>query len=408
MQKMVNDWNQKIFECDKNCLSDKRGGNIGNIDSEILFIAQTPGQQKPETPNEDIVPFGFYKKKEDKVKSEVVFHWMIELLGLTEKDFYLTNVVKCATNEVPNLKVTEICVNKFLLNEIKRMRNLKYIICMGEQAKAFVAYFKDQFDANDKYKYFFIWHPSFLSRNGFVDDINRKYGNETIFNNYRNKIISIKEVFDMSEEKGVVGKDVELGKVYKTVGRGTVVKITKIEKKGDKLEIFGITHPKFSLVTVPLDMRLIEAENQKEYDFSGAESVADKVKEEKKEEKKAEAKEEKEEKKEPKEEKKDKEEKKEEKKEKAEGKGTRKGKIDRKETEALYKAVKAHLEKVGGTKVNKNYVVFKIDDIKCRLYAYDCMVLADKKIKDIEPMKKFDDYVKYPVQDLFKVIGYKG
>jgi hypothetical protein len=35
------------------------------------------------------------------------------------------------------------------------------------------------------------------------------------------------------------------------------------------------------------------------------------------------------------------------------------------------------------------------------------MVIADKKIKDVEPLKKFEDYVKYPVQSLFKVIGYK-
>ena len=237
----------------------------------------------------------------------------------------------------------------------------------------------------------------------------------------------------MSDKSNVVlGKDVKIGKIYKTVARGTVVKVVKIEKKEDKNDVYAIVYPKFNPVLVLPDMRLELVEDEKKYDFSAAAEVVVEAKEEKSEKKEIEEKKvekvEKKEVEEKKVEKKEVEEKKEikeekveepkaEKKEKKEKKDKepkdkelkeRKSKIDHKEIAALYDGVKSHLEKTDGTKINKNYIVFKIDDVKCRLFKYDCMVIAEKKVKDVEPFKKFEDYVKYKISDLFKAIGYKG
>jgi DNA polymerase III gamma/tau subunit len=287
---------------------------------------------------------------------------------------------------------------------------LKYIICLGEHAKSTIAYFQYLVDEIGKFRYFFIWHPSYISRNNW---------SQPILDKYKTKLLIIKEVLKMSKQ--IKGVDAVAGKIYASP-KGTVVKITKREEKGGKTEVYGLTHPSGALITVPHEMQLTEVEDSKKYTFGDVkvekeekkEAKVEKEENEEKKEAKVE-KEEKEEKKEAKVEKEEKEEKEEkpkkEKKEKKEGDEDkkRKSKIDPKEMTALYDGIKAHLGKGSiPFKENKNYIVFKIDDIKCRLYKYDCMVLAEKKVKDVEPMKKFEDYVKYPVQDLFKVIGYKG
>jgi uracil-DNA glycosylase family 4 len=164
-------WRQKIFDCDICGIKQKKADDIGNIDSKVLIVAQNPAPVLDNVENKDIVPFNFYAKKEEKKRGEIILNNMVEELGLTINDFYLANVVKCCVAKVER-KYIENCTKQFLIDEIKAMKNLKVIFCLGNISKEAILEVIEELKI--KPKLCFLRHPGFIVRNGY----NQKMLNE--------------------------------------------------------------------------------------------------------------------------------------------------------------------------------------------------------------------------------------
>jgi uracil-DNA glycosylase family 4 len=163
-------WREEIFECDICDINEKKADDIGNINAKILIVAQSPAPVDSTIKNEDIVPFNFFAKKEDKKRGEVILDNMVNLLGLTINDFYLINVIKCCVKNV-NKKYIENCKNKFLIREIQNMKNLEAIICLGSIAKNAILDIMQNNYIDKKVKFCFLYHPGYIVRNGYRKDL---------------------------------------------------------------------------------------------------------------------------------------------------------------------------------------------------------------------------------------------
>lgn len=94
----------------------------GNLSSKILFIAEAPGVNE----DRDGIPFTG--------PSGRVFDELLEGIGLTRKDIYLTNVVKCHPrgNRDPRPEEQEACID-YLKYETFLIRP-KILVCLGRIA----------------------------------------------------------------------------------------------------------------------------------------------------------------------------------------------------------------------------------------------------------------------------------
>jgi DNA polymerase len=155
------DLNSEIVKCNKCNISPNRGFGFGNINSKIMFIAQSPGWQ-PQNKTEDIIPFGLEGSYGNSGK------YFIKLLNdfkINKKNIYVTNVVKCPTpNNRPPLEQEENNCIQMMIKEFS-IQKPKIIILLGGTAKKYF------FNNNDKFiKYindsciFDIWHPAFILR----------------------------------------------------------------------------------------------------------------------------------------------------------------------------------------------------------------------------------------------------
>jgi len=134
---MVNDnyTNDKVFirgflmDC-KKCKLHKTRTNIvkgyGNEDSDIMLIGEAPGR------NEDINGKPFVGR------AGIILDNMLELIGLTREDVYITNIVKCRppNNRNPTGKEIESC-SIYLDMELDRV-NPSIIIPMGKFASRYI------------------------------------------------------------------------------------------------------------------------------------------------------------------------------------------------------------------------------------------------------------------------------
>ena len=95
----------------------------GSCNPKVFFIGEAPGKSE----NETGIPFyGRAGKKLDK---------MIEYMGLSEKDWMVTNTVKCHPPENRKPKINEIeCCKPFLIAQITLL-DPKIIILLGNTAE---------------------------------------------------------------------------------------------------------------------------------------------------------------------------------------------------------------------------------------------------------------------------------
>ena len=95
----------------------------GSCNPKVFFIGEAPGKNE----NETGIPFyGRAGKKLDK---------MIEYMGLSEKDWMVTNTVKCHPPENRRPRINEIeCCKPFLLSQIILL-DPKIIILLGNTAE---------------------------------------------------------------------------------------------------------------------------------------------------------------------------------------------------------------------------------------------------------------------------------
>ena len=165
--------NNQIIECEK-CVLYKTRTNVvpgeGSASAEIMFIGEGPGKNEDEQGR----PFvGAAGKLLDK---------LIESIGLTRKDIYIANVVKCRPpqNRDPLPEEVEAC-RPWLDQQIEIIKP-KLIVLLGRHSM-------DRFLPNQKISldhgkpkrrngqvYFPIYHPAAaLYRNGLLKDLENDF-----------------------------------------------------------------------------------------------------------------------------------------------------------------------------------------------------------------------------------------
>lgn len=194
--------NNQILKCEKCALSKTRINVVpgeGSDSAEIMFIGEGPGKNEDEQGR----PFiGAAGKLLDK---------LIESIGLTRKDIYIANVVKCRPpgNRDPLPEEVEAC-RPWLDKQVKIIKP-KMIVLLGRHSM-------DRFLPNQKISidhgkpkryngqvYFPIYHPAAaLYRNGLLKDLQKDF----------NKIPKVLEI--MKKDKTVSSKEkkveqIELG-----------------------------------------------------------------------------------------------------------------------------------------------------------------------------------------------------
>ena len=164
--------NENLSSC-KICKNfGERGGNFlsnNTYNIDVIFVAQNPGagnfgsNAKPE----DIVPFGLHNGFSG---YNQFFKFFIESYKKNfnkEPIFYITNVVKCVTenNTIDDINMIDSCVNKFLILELtflkKRNSNVK-IVTLGKIARETFERKSDLL----KYNPIYMHHPGYLNRKG--------------------------------------------------------------------------------------------------------------------------------------------------------------------------------------------------------------------------------------------------
>ena len=193
--------NNQILRCEKCALYKTRTNVVpgeGSPKAEIMFIGEGPGKNEDEQGR----PFiGAAGKLLDK---------LIELIGLTRKDIYIANVVKCRPpgNRDPLPKEVDAC-RPWLDQQIEIIKP-KLIVLLGRHSM-------DRFLPNQKISidhgkpkrhngqvYFPIYHPAAaLYRNSLLEDLEKDF----------KKIPKVLEIIENSkiENKEKKIKQVELG-----------------------------------------------------------------------------------------------------------------------------------------------------------------------------------------------------
>lgn len=191
--------NNQILKCEKCALSKTRINVVpgeGSDSAEIMFIGEGPGKNEDEQGR----PFiGAAGKLLDK---------LIESIGLTRKDIYIANVVKCRPpgNRDPLPEEVEAC-RPWLDKQIKIIKP-RMIVLLGRHSM-------DRFLPNQKISidhgkpkryngqvYFPIYHPAAaLYRNGLLEDLQKDF----------NKIPKVLEI--IKKDKTVSNKEKKVEQV---------------------------------------------------------------------------------------------------------------------------------------------------------------------------------------------------
>lgn len=166
----------KIDNCNLCCNGYKKAQLYGNIDSKILFIAQNAGRYKVNI-NPDMIPFNLHDWT-DKAKGNDtgdILKNMLFKIELFVDDFSITNLVKCF------IDMNESHINncRYWLNqEIRLMKNLSLIICLGKYSGNFFG-LEEYGKVKELFlglKFIMIWHPGYLLRNNnLISDYEKQF-----------------------------------------------------------------------------------------------------------------------------------------------------------------------------------------------------------------------------------------
>ncbi|MFC1841905.1 uracil-DNA glycosylase [Candidatus Dependentiae bacterium] len=175
-QELLND----LYEPYKNCTMCPLGilgrQNVvfgeGNPDATLMFVGEGPGQKEDQLCRPFVGRSGQLLTK------------VLEAVGLSREDVFITNVVKCRppNNRKPLPNESEICTNLLLFKQIKIIR--PKVICTLGSAATQVFLGKDikitkmrgkMFDKNG-FLMIPTYHPAYILRNNrelenFADDI---------------------------------------------------------------------------------------------------------------------------------------------------------------------------------------------------------------------------------------------
>lgn len=120
---------QKLYNRFANCnacpLGEGRKNIVfgrGNINSKLMFVGEGPGEVEDNKGQPFVGPAG------------QLLSCLFDALGLTEDDYYITNVVKCRPpkNRNPLKEESNVCVS--ILREQFKIMRPKIIVCLGSVA----------------------------------------------------------------------------------------------------------------------------------------------------------------------------------------------------------------------------------------------------------------------------------
>lgn len=154
----------KIRSCNKCKIAEQTDNKTvgrGSMHPRILFIGANPGREENKTGSPFVGPSG-----------KLLDKW-IEFLGLSKKDYAITNIVKCYTNNVSELNGEEVenCL-PFLRAQVGLLKP-EYIIPLGALPTQTLLGCKESisslvgriFEKND-IRYIPLFHPSYWLRRG--------------------------------------------------------------------------------------------------------------------------------------------------------------------------------------------------------------------------------------------------
>ena len=157
----MNSFKEKIASCKKCSLSANKKPLAGwGRGSEIFILGLAPSDFRS----------GDYEGAMKPISESDTANTLMNCLKdcrLHEKDFYITNLVKCSFPENKlDRSIFDICYNEWLMKEIISVTPKK-IICLGKEVYDFLSekeYLEDLFDIKE------VWHHSYIARN------RQKYG----------------------------------------------------------------------------------------------------------------------------------------------------------------------------------------------------------------------------------------
>lgn len=201
---MTKQLQEQIMDCDKCSLSKSRTNVVpgeGNLNAEIMFIGEAPGQKEDELGR----PFvGAAGKLLDK---------LIESIGLKREKVFIANVIKCRPpqNRDPLPEEIEAC-RPWLDEQVERI-NPKLLVLLGRHSMGrFLPNLKISKDHGKPKRlkgrvYFPVYHPAAaLYRRELLDDLEKDFRKIP-------KILKIIKEETNASKKGVrpSGKQRELG-----------------------------------------------------------------------------------------------------------------------------------------------------------------------------------------------------
>ena len=136
----------------------------GNPHSKVVFVGEAPGEEEDKQGKPFVGRAGQYLNR------------VLEKIGWSRSDIYITNVCKCRPpgNRKPLPKEMQTCLNVFLKNEIKIIQP-KVICCLGATAaEAFlgktvrITRMRGKFYPNPLFpntKLFLTYLPAYILRN---------------------------------------------------------------------------------------------------------------------------------------------------------------------------------------------------------------------------------------------------
>ncbi len=157
-KQLLEEINYKIKNCNKCPLAKYNRTHVvgrGNIESDILFIGEAPGAE------EDRLGIPFVGR------SGRLLEKIFNKIGLTENDYYITNVVNCRPPENRNPFYDEILICSTYLIETIEVMKPRLIITLGRVAGDWYSNF-GEYTINEyveEKKWLPLYHPSYLLRN---------------------------------------------------------------------------------------------------------------------------------------------------------------------------------------------------------------------------------------------------
>lgn len=152
-----------VEQCERCALSQTRTHAVfgeGNVRADILFVGEGPGAVEDKTGRPFVGPAGMLLEK------------MLGAVGLSRKDVYIANVVKCRPpgNTDPRPEYAQACIG-YLREQVRFIRP-KIIVCLGRIAAGYilgrpVSITKERGHVHQIKNFYILptYHPSALLRN---------------------------------------------------------------------------------------------------------------------------------------------------------------------------------------------------------------------------------------------------